>query len=156
MKELYDYRTRLIEKLHAAAQDFRAACLAVEDSHKPLEEGGWNAHQIAAHTRDVDKFAYGLRVRRTANEDNPEFESFDGDKYAAERYDPNEPLEEMLDGFMESIESQVELLRALPVEGWARVSRHVTLGGGLTLQTWVERNLAHIEEHAEAIKRGAG
>lgn len=156
MKELYEYRTRLIEKLSAAAKDFRTTCLAVKDPFTPLEAGGWNTHQIAAHTRDVDKYAYGLRVRRTIREDNPEFESFDGEKYALERYDLNEPLNKMLDGFVESVESQVELLRELPVEGWARSSRHVTLGGGLTLQTWVERSLAHIEDHAETVKRGMG
>lgn len=156
MKELYEYRTRLVEKLNTAAKDFRTACLAVKDPFAPLETDGWNTHQIAAHTRDVDKFAYGLRVRRTVQEDDPEFESFDGKKYAMERYDPNEPLVKMLDEFVESVESQVELLRELPVEGWTRTSRHVTLGGGLTLQTWVERSLAHIEEHAEIVKRGMG
>ncbi len=156
MKELFEYRTRLIEKLITTARDFREICLAVKNPFAPLEEGGWNIHQIAAHTRDVDKLAYGLRVRRTASEENPEFESFDGEKYAQEYYNPNEPLSDMLDGFVASIQSLVELLRELPVEAWSRESRHATLGSGFTLQTWVERSLAHIEEHAEAVKRGAG
>jgi hypothetical protein len=155
MKEVYEYRTRLIEKLIWAARDFRAECLAVKNPFAPLEEGGWNTHQIAAHTRDVDKLAYGLRVRRTASQDNPEFESFDGDKYAAEHYDQNEPLGELLDEFVASIESLVELLRGLPVEAWARESRHATLGSGFTLQTWVERSLAHLEEHTETVKHSA-
>lgn len=155
MKELLEYRSRLIEKLLDAAKNFRAECLSVKDPFAPLEDGGWNTHQIAAHTRDVDQLAYGLRVRRTANEDNPEFESFDGEKYAAEHYDPNEPLSEMLNGFVSNIESLVELLRGLPGEAWSRESRHATLGSGFTLQTWVERNLAHIEEHTDAVKRGA-
>lgn len=155
MKEILEYRARLIERLLAAARDFRAECLAVEDPSAPLEEGGWNTHQVAAHTRDVDQFAYGLRARRTANEDNPEFESFDGDTYAASHYDPNEPLSEMLDGFTTNIESLVELLRGLPRAAWARESRHVTLGSGFTLQTWVERSLAHIEEHAATVKSRA-
>lgn len=156
MKEVLEYRKRLIERLLTVTKDFRADCLAVKDPFAPLEEGGWNTHQIAAHTRDVDQLAYGLRARRTASEDNPEFESFDGDTYAAEHYDPNESLNELLDGFVANIESLVELLRGLPVEAWARESRHVTLGGGFTLQTWVERDLAHIEEHAITVKRGAG
>ncbi len=153
MKELLDYRRQMIERLSAAAKDFRANCLAAQNPFTPLEENGWNTHQVAAHTRDVDKLAYGLRARRTASEDNPEFESFDGEKYAAEHYDPNEPLVEMLDGFVASVESLVILLREMPMESWARESRHVTLGSGFTLQTWVERNLAHIEEHAATIKQ---
>ncbi|NJC96064.1 MAG: hypothetical protein C3F07_09175 [Anaerolineales bacterium] len=155
MKELTEYRVRLIEKLVAAAGGFRKACLAVQDPYAPLEAGGWNVHQVAAHTRDVDKLVYGLRVRRTAQEDNPEFQNFDGDAYMAEHYDANEPLDKMLDGFVESLEAQAEMLKKLPVEAWARKSRHATLGSGFTLQTWVERNLAHIEEHLENVKRGS-
>lgn len=156
MKELLEYRARLIERLRAAARNFRAECVAVKDPFAPLEEGGWNTHQVAAHTRDVDQLAYGLRVRRTAGEDNPEFESFDGDRHAAEHYNPNEPLGEMLDGFVASIESLVEFLGALPADAWSRESSHATMGGGFTLQTWVERGLAHIEEHAETVKKRNG
>jgi len=47
----------------------------------------------------------------------------------------------------------VELLRTLPMKGWSRVSRHTTLGAGLTLQSWVEKDLAHIEEHLETVKK---
>ncbi len=154
MKELSEYRTQLIEKLFAAAKDFRGVCLAVKDPFAPLEEGGWNTHQIAAHTRDVDKMVYGLRAKRTASEENPEFQSFDGDEYTAEHYNANESLNEMMDGFVESVESLVELLRELPVEAWARESRHATLGSGFTLQTWVERSLAHIEEHMATVRKG--
>jgi len=154
MKELLEYRTQLIEKLVAAAKNFRAECLAAKDPFAPLEENGWNAHQIAAHTRDVDKMVYGLRAKRTALEDNPEFESFDGDKYSAEHYDPKEPLKEMMDGFVQNIEGLTQELRGLPREAWARESRHATLGSGFTLQTWVERNLAHIEEHMATVMKG--
>jgi len=52
-----------------------------------MEKGGWNVHPLAAHTRDVDKLVYGMRARRTLEEDNPLFENFDGDAYMAEHYD---------------------------------------------------------------------
>jgi len=120
----------------------------------PLEEGGWNTHQVAAHTRDVHALVYGMRARRTATEENPVFQSFDADEHAAGHYKPDEPLEALLNGFVENVESLADLLRDLPGEAWARESRHVTLGGGFTLQTWVERDLAHINEHTETIKRG--
>lgn len=156
MKEMLDYRSHLIEHLVAAAKEFRAQCLAVEDPFAPLEEGGWNTHQVAAHTRDVDAMVYGLRARRTAAEDNPEFESFDADAHSASHYNADEPLEAILNGLVESIESLEAMLRGLSGEAWARESRHATLGGGFTLQTWVERNLAHIEEHIATVKRTAG
>ena len=153
MKELSDYRRNLIEKLINAASDFRAACLAVTDAYAPLGAGEWNTHQVAVHTRDIDKLVYGLRARRTAEEENPEFRSFDGDEYMAEHYNAGEPLEEILNGFVEGVESLTKILRALPDAAWARESRHATLGSGFTLQTWVERGLAHIEEHAEIVKK---
>ena len=156
MKEVEEYRLNLIERLGAAAKAFRAACLTIQDPYAPLEEGGWNVHQIAVHTRDVDELVYGLRASQTAMEDNPEFSSFDGDAYMAEHYDASEPLNELLDVFVENIEVLIELLRVLPPEAWSRVSRHTTLGSGLTLQTWVEKNLAHIEEHLEMLKRKTG
>ncbi|MCI0549986.1 MAG: DinB family protein [Anaerolineae bacterium] len=152
MKELKDYRESLVEKLVNTARDFRAVSLAVKDPFMPLEEGGWNVHQVAVHTRDVDKLVYGLRARRTAEEDNPEFQNFDGDTYMAEHYNAGESLSEMLNGFVENIESLAEMLRASPDEAWSRESRHATLGSGFTLQTWVERSLAHMEEHLESVK----
>ena len=155
MKELKDYRKRLIEKLENAAKDFRAASLDVKDPYLPLEAGGWNVHQVAVHTRDVDKLVYGLRARRTIEEDNPEFPNFDGDAYMAGHYDASESVSEMLNGFVENVESLTEMLRALPDETWSRESRHATLGSGFTLQTWVERGFAHIQEHLETVSRGS-
>lgn len=155
MKELSEYREKLIDKLAAAAKDFRAACLAIKDPYAPLEEGRWNVHQVALHTRDVDKLVYGLRARRTTLEDNPEFQNFDGDAYMAEHYDASEPLDELLDGFVVSVQYLAENLRTLPPEAWSRESRHTTLGSGFTLQTWVERDLAHIQEHLETVKKSS-
>jgi hypothetical protein len=155
MRELTEYRTNLIIRLVAAAHEFRAECLAVQDAFMPLEAGGWTIHQIAAHTRDVDRLVYGLRARRTAMERNPEFQNFDGEGYMAEHYSKSEPLNEILDGLVEQVESLEKELRALPSEAWARESSHVMIGRGLTLQTWVEKDLAHIEEHLETIKKQA-
>ena len=153
MKELKEYRTQLINKLTATAKDFQAACLAVKDPFAPLDEDGWNVHQVAAHTRDVDKLVYGMRAQKTAAEDNPEFQNFDGDAHTRDNYSADEALPEMLAGFVQNVEALAVLLRALPVEAWARVSRHAKLGNGFTLQTWVERGLAHIEEHLETVKK---
>src|SRR6266508_164164 len=153
MKELEEYRMSRIQRLEEAAKSFRTEALAVKDPHASLDKEGWNVHQIAVHTRDVDKLVYGLRARRTAVEDNPEFPNFDGEAYMAAHYDSKEPLSELLNGFVENVEALIELLRALPPKGWSRVSSHSTLGGGLTLQSWVEKDLAHIEEHLETLKQ---
>jgi len=153
MKELLEYRKQLVARLVTASKEFRDACLTVSDPFAPLEDG-WSAHQIAAHTRVVDRLVYGFRARQTAGEDNPEFKSFDSDSYMAKHYDANESLNQVLDDFVKDVRELFEFLSALPVEAWSRVSRHATLGSGLTLQSWVERDLAHIEEHLETVRKG--
>ena len=152
MKELNEYRDHLIKRLVSVTHEFREACLVVQDPFAPLDENGWNVHQVAVHTRDVNHLVYGLRARRTADEDNPEFQNFDGDAYMAENYDPDEPLKSLLDGFVKNVELLAGRLRGLPVEAWSRESRHTTFGGGFTLQTWIERDLVHIEEHLQAVR----
>jgi len=154
VKELQEYRTSLLDRLVQVAQEFRRACLAAQDAFIPID-GGWNIHQIAVHTRDVDQLVYGSRARRTATEDNPEFQNFDGDAYMAEHYSANEPLNKILDQLVINVESLVQMLRGLPDEAWSRESSHVRLGHGFTLQAWVERGLAHLEEHLGTIKRRA-
>lgn len=152
MKELLEYRRGLLEALANSARDFEAACLAVQDPYAPLEAGGWNAHQIAVHVRDVHELVYGLRARRTAEEQNPEFQNFDGESYIAQHYKADENLDELLKRFVENVESLVAFLEALPAESWSRQSRHATLGGGFSLQTWVERDLVHIREHLASLQ----
>lgn len=152
MKELLEYRRKLIEKLAEAAHEFRTAALAAGDAFAQLD-GGWNVHQIVVHTRDVNKLVYGLRARRTAAEDNPEFLNFDGEAYMAEHYQVDEPLEKILNELVSDVEELATMLHNLPPEAWSRQSRHVTLGHGFTLQAWVERNLAHIEEHLGTFKQ---
>ena len=153
MKEISGYRTQLIAKLTASARAFQEACLAVQDPFSQVEDGGWNVHQIAAHVRDVDQLVYGLRAKRTATEDNPEFSNFDGEAYAREHYSSDESLEQILDGFVQSVESLVNRLRNLSPEDWSRLSRHEKLGANLTLQLWVERGLAHIKQHLETVRK---
>lgn len=152
MKELREYRAKLIQKLEDTVREFRDECLAAQDPHAPLPGSRWNVHQIAVHTRDVDRLVYGVRARRTAVEENPEFPNFDGDVHMAENYDENEPLGDVLDSLVENVEEAGKLLRGLPEEAWSRISRHATLGNDFTLQSWVEKDLAHMKEHLETVK----
>ena len=95
----------------------------------------------------------GLRARRTAVEENPEFPNFNGEAYMTANYNADEPIDQVVNRLVASVQALVQWLKALPTESWSRVSRHTTLGSGLTLQTWVEKDLAHMEEHLEAVKK---
>jgi len=153
MKQLDEYRSMLIERLESVVDEFQAACLAVKDPFQPVDKDGWNTHQLATHTRDVDKVVYGMRVRRTLEDEHPVFQNFDADEWIAAHYNPDEPLASILGELTASIKETVSMLKTLPAEAWSRESSHETYGGGFTLQTWVERGLAHIQEHLETVQK---
>ena len=96
-----------------------------------------------------------MRIHRTAEENSPVFQDFDADKWMAANYKADEPLASILDELYASVKETAAMLRELPPEAWSRKSRHEIYGGGFTLQTWVERGLAHIQEHLETVKRTA-
>jgi len=150
--ELHEYRKNLIDEIVASADAFVAACRAVADPSKPVEAGGWNTHQLAAHVRDVDAQVYGLRIRRSVAEDNPLLPNFDQEVWMAAHYHPDEPLEAILGEISSSIASLVNMLRSLPDLAWSRPSRHET-NGDFVMQTWVERSLAHLKEHLETVQK---
>jgi uncharacterized protein Yka (UPF0111/DUF47 family) len=154
MKELLEYREKLIARLSEATKEFCEVC---ESFTNPFEkvDGDWNVHQIASHTRDVEHLIYGERVHKTLNEENPHFKSFNADTWMAEHYNKDEPLNKILIDFDSNVTELCTLLKNMKQEDWSRLSNHESGGNELTLQIWVERSLAHIEEHLKALKRVA-
>ena len=151
MNELIEYRVKIVDRLWQAACEFVETCKA-RDGSTPVADSAWTVHQFAAHVRDVNQLVYGGRVYRTLREEKPMFASFDPDGWMETHYNKDEVFQSILDEFLKSIAHLCETLRGLPNEAWSRESRHETLGEGLTLQLWVERGLAHIEEHIKALK----
>lgn len=151
MKELLEYREKLIARVAEATKEF---CLTCETFTNPFEKvDDWNVHQIAAHTRDVEKFVYGDRVRKTLYEEYPQFKSFDVDGWLMNQYDKDEPLNKILLDLDASVSDLCNILRNLKREDWSRLSSHQSAGSELTLQVWVERGLAHVEEHLKSLKK---
>ena len=150
--EPHHYRQQLIDQIGVTAEAFCTACRAVREPYEPVEPGGWNAHQVAAHVRDVDAQVYGMRIRRSAGEDNPLFPTFDQEVWMAEHYHPDEPLDAILDQLSASIAGLTALLHSVPDRAWSRPSRH-EVNGDFILQTWVERSLAHLKEHLQTVEK---
>jgi len=151
MKELTEYRIKIVARLGEAAREFCDVCESFNGPFAKVE-GEWNVHQIASHLRDTQKLVYGVRIHRTLNEENPEFKNFDADSWMAEHYNNEEPLAGILDDFSSTVADLCRILGNMPREAWSRMSRHETQGGELSLQSWVERSLAHIEEHLKTLK----
>ncbi len=152
MKELLEYREKFLARLREITVEFCDACRAFKDPFA-LVEGEWTLHQIAFHVRGIEREVYGMRVRRTLKEDNPEFKNFDPEKWMADSYTPEEPLEKILAEFSASMNDVCDQLAAMPQTGWSRLSRHEALGKELTLQLWAERGLAHLEDHLKTLKK---
>jgi hypothetical protein len=151
LTETPEYHEELVAAIRGSTDAFIDACNAVADPFKPIEEGGWNTHQVAAHVREVEANVYGMRIRRSIDEDNPLFPNYDGDAWMAEHYDAQEPLAKILAEFLDDAAELSALLRSQPETVWSRPSRHET-NGDFVLQTWVERALAHIREHLETVQ----
>lgn len=154
MKELLEYRVFLVNRLRQAAAEFYEACEKLDPVTK-LSAGEWTVHQIAAHMRDLNHLVYDARARKTIQDENPLFENFDPETWMLSHYDPNEPMKKILEEFKTNVDDLCETLSALSLEAWTRESRHETIGDKLTLQLWVERGLAHIEDHLVEIKSHA-
>ncbi len=152
MEELLDYRQRMLDKLAVAPAELRATIAAIPDPYAPLEEGGWNLHQLVVHMRDVNAQVYPPRLYRILDEENPTFENFDGEAWMAAHYAQNEPLEAILMQFACQCAEVTDRLRQLPAEAWSRPGTHPAYGTH-SLQWWAERMLAHIEEHLEQVRR---
>jgi hypothetical protein len=152
MKELYEYREKLVARLAEATKEFCSVCEAFTNPFEKID-GEWNVHQIASHTRDVENLIYGARVHKTLYEDRPHFKSFDADAWMANNYNKDEPLNKILIDFDTSVTELCNILKDLPHASWSRLSSHESAGNELTLQIWVERSLAHIEEHLRTLKK---
>ena len=146
MEELLEYRQRMVKKIAKAPEMIEVAILQIKDHTQPLENDGWNLHQLVAHMRDVNKHVYLPRLHRIIDEENPMFENFDGEAWMAEHYQPGEPIQEMASEFKEQCQSSAEFLKDLPQEAWNRPGQHPSFGKH-SMQWWVERTLAHISEH---------
>lgn len=152
MKELLEYREKLVARYSEATKEFCAACELFENPFEKVD-GDWNVHQIASHIRDVENEIYGARIRKTLNEDNLQFKSFDADAWMANHYNKDEPLNKILIDFDSNVTETCTILKNLGQTDWSRLSSHESAGNELTLQLWVEKSLAHIEEHLQALKK---
>jgi hypothetical protein len=152
---LDDYRQKLIDRYRTQPQDLGSMMsrFGVESLHKPLEPGGWSAHQVLVHVRDTEAEAFSPRIVAMAEEDDPEFADFDGEAWMAAHYTPAEPVPVILDEILQVRTLALKKIEPLQPEGWNRTGRHPARGRK-TIQWWVEYAVAHTDEHLEQLGRG--
>jgi len=145
---LDDYRRRLLDRYRGQVEAYAEHLAGVDDgaARAPIQPGEWSAHQVLFHAVSVDENAYGPRLRRILREDRPTLEDYDGDGWMAGHYDPGEPTGVLLERWRSVRQGYAAELAKAPPEAWGRTGRQ-SYWGERTLQWWVERAVAHGDEH---------
>jgi uncharacterized damage-inducible protein DinB len=142
------YRRRLLDRYRGQVDEYARHLAALDDQavRTPIKPGEWSAHQLLFHVSSVDEQAYGPRLRRILRESQPLLDDFDQDRWMATRYDPAEPAGAMLERWRATRQAYAAEAEAAPRDAWQRTGRQV-FWGERTLQWWVERAVAHAEDH---------
>ena len=145
---LDEYRRRLLGRYREQVTTYadHLASVGAGAILTPIKPGEWSAHQVLFHTLATDERAYGPRLRRILREDRPDLEDFDSDRWMAENYDSNEPAQSLLSRWRSVRDMYADEVAAAPAEAWGRTGRQ-PFWGERTLQWWVERAVAHAEDH---------
>lgn len=117
-----------------------------DEEHRPIQPGEWSPHQVAWHVRAVETQAYLPRLEVLLAEDRPQLADFDGEAWMEQHYAPEEAGRRIVDDIHAARRAMCTRLEAAPEAVWSRVGEH-SFWGARTLMWWVERSMAHVDEH---------
>ena len=145
---LDDYRRRLLERyrLQPAVYQDRLRGQDGASVRAAIKPGEWSAHQLVFHVCAVDEQAYGPRLLRILRDDRPKLEDFDEVAWMTDHYDPGEAPEAILERWGVARQTLADTLQTASLEAWNRAGMHA-FHGERTLQWWLERGVAHGEDH---------
>jgi hypothetical protein len=102
-------------------------CSPREATRRP-EGGGFSLVENVWHLADLEREAYGSRIRRLLTEDEPTLSDFDGDRIARERDYQSKSITEGLAAFSLARRRNLERLRAMPPAAWKREGVQESVG----------------------------
>jgi len=145
---LDDYRRRLLARYLQQPEAYAEHLAGLDDraARTPIKPGEWSAHQVLFHLASVDEQAYAPRLRRILREGRPTLEDYDGDGWMAERYDLAESPQVILERWHSVRQEYAAEVAGAPPAAWSRTGLQ-PYWGERTLQWWVERAVAHADEH---------
>lgn len=109
--------------------------------------------EVLAHLSHSEGHCYRARVDRFLAEEIPEFEPDDAALHL-ELYKDGDP-EEDFEHFEEQRETNLELLRGLPVDAGSRKAKHLAAGEitlSQMLHEWALHDLGHVRQIAELVR----
>jgi hypothetical protein len=90
--------------------------------------GGFSLVEHVWHLADLEREAYGVRIRRLLTEDEPLLSNFEGDRVASERVYLRRDLGEGLLAFTTARTRNLQRLREVSPEGWRRTGKQEGVG----------------------------
>ncbi len=116
-----DFETILLTLESTPALLARAsAALSPAESRLRPASGGFSFVENVWHLADLEREAYGPRIRRILEDDNPALPNFDGDRIARERNYQEKDVERGIALFTLARQANLEKLRALSGQDWER------------------------------------
>ena len=109
--------------LARAAAAFPPGCERVRPA-----AGGFSFLENVWHLADLEREAYGERIRRLIEEDNPSLPNFDGDRMARERAYQERELDRGLAAFARARARNLETLRKMGRREWKRSGNQEGVG----------------------------
>ena len=115
------------------------------------DETGFSLVENVWHLADLEREAYGARIRRILTEEEPTLANFDGDRVARERVYQKRPLAEGLASFALARRRNLERLRSVSGDDWSRSG--IQEGVGRIRLSDVPRMMAeHDRSHTEDVR----
>ena len=112
--------------------------------------GGFSLVENVWHLADLEREAYGVRIRRLLAEDEPTMSNFDGDRVAREREYQRRSLAEGLAAFARSRRRNLDRLREVSASDWSRAGVQESVGR-ITLADVPAMMAAHDRSHGDDI-----
>ena len=128
--------------------------LPEEAQHRPLAPEEWSPHQVVWHVHAVEMRAYLPRLVRLLEESEPLLADFDGEAWMAGQYTDSDSCASIVARVREARQEMRSRLGEAPVAAWARTGFH-SYWGTRTVMWWVERSIAHVDEHVRQLKGGS-
>ncbi len=123
-------RQALIDGLEQSGKEF-TQCLAQfseAELHAVPAPNAWTIHQVAAHMRDVERYAFLVRAERIRKEEHPTVPNFDQEAWDREHYSVREPVKTISAEFRTARRKLVRQLRQATDADWDNWAVHSTLG----------------------------
>ena len=121
-----------------------------ELDHRPAPDA-WTAREVVLHLGDSETMS-SIRLRKLLAEDDPVIAAYDEAAWAQRLRYAGRPIEPALTLLQAVRAANLELLRGLPEEAFARTGTH-TESGPYSVSTWLEIYADHAHAHADQIRR---